>query len=73
VTPSKLDPKAIYPEAKPEFDFKLFDFKKVLAPLSANQIMSILKFNNAQPAVMRKSDMMSQAETQMYGEEDIPF
>lgn len=73
VSASKIDLLKHYPEAKPEFDFKPIDFRKVLAPMPADQIQAFLKFSGASPQVMNRSQMMNDADMSMSMNEDIPF
>jgi hypothetical protein len=56
VSAEKHDPRVLFPDAK-EFDFKLIEFEKFLAPLSLEGVMARMKFGNAQPQTTRRSDI----------------
>jgi len=73
VSNEKIDLKKHFPEAKPEFDFKPFDFRKVLAPKRPEEVQAFLRFSGVNPAVMSRSEMMNQADQDMSMSEDIPF
>jgi hypothetical protein len=66
VSQDKYDPKKLFPDAK-EFDFKLIEFEKFLAPLPSHLIEAKIRFASQQAPLMRR------AEIQMQDTNDIPF
>lgn len=71
ISAEKHDPKKLFPEAK-EFDFKLIDFEKFLAPLPTHVIEAKVRFGNSAPPTTKKSELAGPGGGAA-DDSDIPF
>jgi hypothetical protein len=66
VSSEKIDPKKLFQDAK-EFDFKLIEFEKFLAPLAPHVIEAKMRFGNTQVPTMKRAEFSAEDTS------DIPF